>query len=390
MVKLASKEDCTGCMACEQFCDYNAINKIEDEKGFIYPVIDFSKCIGCGLCRKVCPQIKEKNIQQGEVLKVYAVKYKEKEVVKKSSSGAAFVALSEYIFSLGNGYVFGAKFDEEFNVIHDCADNYNDINVFKGSKYVQSDIGNTYKKVKKMLLAGVNVLFVGTPCQIAGLKSFLGKSYENLITVDLICHGVPSPKIWRDFVDFIEKRYNKNITNFNLRSKWKGIHTSIEFDDGKIEEDKNDILSYCDVYYHHHHMRSSCFNCQYANLNRISDITIGDFWGIEKVDKDFCDDLGVSVMLINSAKGIEVFENIKNNLLYIESNTHECMQPHLKEPVKITKTREYKKFWDIYNKKGYEMLAKKYSRYGVNYRIKRKTKMMIRVLKDWIRPFIKR
>lgn len=390
MVELVNKKDCTGCMACAQICPNNAIDRTEYDAGFLYPVINNSKCINCGLCIKVCPQIEENNIQKGKVLKVYGVKHKNKEILKQSSSGAAFVILAEYIFSLGNSYVFGARFDDDFNVIHDFSDNYEGISAFKGSKYVQSDIKNTYIKTKELLLEGANVLFTGTPCQISGLKGYLGKDYDNLITVDLICHGVPTPKIWKDYVRFIEKKYGKDIVKYNLRSKWQGIHTSIEFSNGKILEDKNDIISYIDTYYHHHHMRPCCFNCKYANLNRISDITIGDFWGIEKVNNNFKDDLGVSVMIINSQKGLDIFELIKDKILYIESNTDECMQPHLKEPVKIRNTKEYKRFWALYHKNGYVAIAKRYSKYGKIYRIKLEIKKIIRFLKDKLRPFIKR
>lgn len=219
LTKLAEKKECSGCMACIQVCSCGAINSVQDEKGFFYPVVEQSKCINCGMCNRVCSQLNFNDIKRGNVLEVYGVKHKDEAILKKSSSGAAFVALSEYMFTFKEAYIFGAKFDKDFNVIHDYVNNYNDIEIFKGSKYVQSNTKNSYKNAKNFLEQGAYVLYTGTPCQIAGLKTYLGKEYERLITVDLICHGVPSPKIWEDYVSFIEERYGKKIKKYNFRSR---------------------------------------------------------------------------------------------------------------------------------------------------------------------------
>lgn len=198
MIDIIQKQDCCGCEACVQICPKGCMCMVEDTEGFLYPQVDKSVCVNCGLCEKVCPVIHQNKSRTP--LKVYAAKNMDEEVRLKSSSGGIFTLLAESVIKRG-GVVFGAKFDDEWMVVHDYTDNIEGVAAFRGSKYVQSIIGNAYRKVEQFLKSGRMVLFTGTPCQIAGLKKYLRKEYKKLLAVDLVCHGVPSPKVWQMYLE---------------------------------------------------------------------------------------------------------------------------------------------------------------------------------------------
>ena len=208
MIEIKNKVLCCGCTACSSVCPKGCIQMVSDFEGFKYPSVNTDLCINCGLCEKVCPIKKDKPTD--EITKSYAVRIKDDDILEKSTSGGAFSALSKVVFD-ADGVVFGGAFDDEFNVIHTYAEKESDGIKFRGSKYVQSDMGECFSKVKKFLDSGRYVLFSGTPCQTAGLLSYLQKPYDNLITVDFVCHAVPSPKVWEKYRDFLRKKYNSKI-----------------------------------------------------------------------------------------------------------------------------------------------------------------------------------
>ena len=305
------KEECTGCTACMNICPKNAIEMKTDEEGFTYPFINKEKCIKCKLCENVCPNVK--SISTKSNVKSYAVKHLDLQERKTSSSGAAFIAISDYILNYG-GIVYGAAFDEKFRVVHKRAKNKEQRDEFKKSKYVQSDMGEIFKQVKQDLADDRLVLFSGTPCQVDGLKNYLhNENIEKLYTCDLICHGVPSPKIYSDYLKYITHNYKNKLLSFNFRNKKYGWNSHYESYKLKNKAERTD-LKYRELFYTNLALRPSCYECNYSNLNRISDITIGDFWGIEKVDKKFKVSDGVSLCIVNSEKGKKLFENIKENI----------------------------------------------------------------------------
>lgn len=368
-VKL-NKNECSGCGCCTKICPVDAISFKQDVEGFYYPAIDTNKCIECNKCINICPFNKKNFIHMSnEPLNIYAVKCKDKEIVKKSTSGGAFTVLSDFTLN-NNGVVYGVVYDEEWNVSFLCAKNEKDRNKMRGSKYVQSYIENIYIDLKKQLDENKNVLFVGTPCQCAGLSQYLNKNYENLLICDIVCHGVPSPKIFKEYIKFLQEKRKSKIRSYNFRDKnvsWNGANVTVVYENGKKFTNKMYEEIFSKLYFDHIITRPSCHNCIYTNIKRVSDITIGDFWGIEKSHPDFYDKSGVSLVLVNTIKGKKYFNNITDSINYIESNTIECNQPQLNEPIKESKLQI--KFWNDYSKYGFNYILKKYTCVGIKKRI---------------------
>lgn len=370
------KEKCSGCTACKYVCPVGAILMVADEEGFLYPEVDEEKCIQCGLCRKTCPFHDE--YERGgnfETPLVYAVKHVDENVRKASTSGGMFTALSDYVL-MQDGVVYGAAFTSDFRVCHTKAENSKDRDALRGSKYVQSDLGNVFPEIKEILEEEGEVLFSGTPCQTAGLRAYLkGKSYPNLITCDLVCHGTPSPLLWLEYVRLLEEKHVSRLEKFNFREKSLGWHSSrayATFDDGAVEYETPLLKGFDSLFYQHIALRPSCHKCPFTNLSRPSDVTIADFWGIEKFKPDFDDNKGVSLLLINSPKGNAVFEEIKDMLIYELSSVDECKQGqnHLKKPASQSPKRAL--FWSDFQKKGIEFVLKKYTHPTIFSRIKQK------------------
>lgn len=301
MIQIKDKADCCGCTACASRCPKNAITMEPDTLGFKYPKVDLDKCIDCGLCEKVCAfndnYDKSLNLKEPEI---YAARHKDIHEIETSRSGAAFIAISDYILENG-GIVYGVGYKDHFRVAHKRATTKEERNEFKGSKYVQSDLDGIFRQVKEDLKQGNTVLFSGTPCQTAGLNSYIGKKFrENLVLVDIVCHGVPSPYIWQDYLTYLENKYKSKIIKVNFRDKsrigWSGHIESFVFaNKNKVELDVFKYLFGKNIM-----LRSSCGSCVFTNFNRPSDITIGDYWGWEKISKDFNDDnKGCSLLFIN-------------------------------------------------------------------------------------------
>lgn len=328
MIQIVDKQDCCGCSACVQRCPKHCISLREDSEGFLYPQVDAHLCIDCGLCEKVCPVLHAG--EPHKPLVVYAAKNRNEKVRLQSSSGGVFTALAETVIHEG-GVVFGACFDGQWEVVHDYAESNEKLAKFRGSKYVQSRIGDCYRQAEIFLKAGRQVLFSGTPCQISGLKLFLRKEYENLLTVDVICHGVPSPGVWRKYLkeEIARQRDRKNIflprpihekdvliEGISFRDKtlgWKKYSFALTLSTTNGSGKK---LSFCcrmpsqenlfmcgflaDLY-----LRPSCYVCPAKCGKSESDLTLGDFWGIEHVIPDIDDDKGVCCVLANTIKGMK-------------------------------------------------------------------------------------
>lgn len=384
---ITEKNRCIGCTACASVCALNAIEMKPDSEGFLYPVIDNEKCVECGKCKAICPSNKSVfggAVDSLEEPKVYAVKIKDENVRNASTSGGAFSAVAQKVIK-NNGVIYGAEFDGDFKVVHGRADNQKDCQKFMGSKYVQSEMGNTFSLVKKDLSEGKEVLFTGTPCQIAGLYAFLGNSKfrDNLITCEIVCHGVPSPLMWKEHLALIEKEKNSKIINYKNRSKVEGWNCHNEhffLENGKSEYKTKLSQNHKDLFYGHFIIRPSCHECEYAAPSpRVADIAIADYWGIDKIMPDFYDNKGASMVIVNTSKGENVFEEIKDNLEYRESNIKDAFYDNHKKPSKRNPARE--QFWKDYYENGYLFVAKKYAGYSAIGKIKRQIKFKI---KDFI------
>lgn len=342
MINISKKSECCGCHACVNVCPKNCIEMNVDYEGFWYPIVDKDKCAECNLCEKVCPVINTQSKNKFNTI-AYACKNKNKEVRLNSSSGGVFSSLCEYVIS-NNGIVFGAAFSKDFKVKHREARTLDECYEFRGSKYVQSDISKTFQSAKKYLGQGKLVLFSGTQCQIKGLNLFLGKSYDNLIAIDIVCHGVPSPLVFEKYKETLKKRYDSEITSISFRDKscsWKEYKYRIKFSNGNIDETLfyNNIYSkgfLSDLY-----LRPSCYECKAKNFVNNSDISLADYWGVENKHKEFDDDKGVSLILINSEKGREIFNNISMNLDIIKTDLEYAIlnNPCIVKPVNYNKRR---------------------------------------------------
>lgn len=312
MIKIYRKEQCCGCEACKQVCPKHCISMDYDEEGFLYPKVEDDKCIKCGRCERVCPIINKTN--KRKPLKVFAAQNNDVKVRSISSSGGIFYLLAEHIIKEG-GVVFGAKFDKEWNVVHDYAENINEVKAFIGSKYVQSKIGNCYVLAKNFLQAGRKVLFSGTPCQIKALSLFLNRDYANLILVDIVCHGVPSPVLWQEYLtEESDKKYNINNISFRYKAPyWEDFHLKIDkYHDGSLIEKSepfNDSI-WGKAFVHNLFLRPSCYMCPVKKLSSGSDFTLGDFWGIDCFYPDFNDHKGTSLFIVNTGGGESLLSHL--------------------------------------------------------------------------------
>ncbi len=378
MPELYNKENpsqCCGCSACFAQCPMKAIEMVRDGEGFLYPLVDKEKCIECNACVRVCPLKSGDNPVKNEETKTFiALKNKEEETILSSSSGGAFSAISDYILNQG-GVVYGVVFDEKLRAVHARADNKKERNKMRVSKYLQSDLMDTFRRVKEDADNGIKVLFTGTPCQVEGLKKYLKRDYENLFLADVICHGTPSPLMFAEHIKNIEKTRRKKVVSYKCRSKVYGWHRHTEeavFENGKSESGTVLLQEHKVLFYAGYTLRPSCYECQFTNLCRPSDLTLGDFWGIEKCMPDWDDQKGTSMLLVNSTKGKKLLDKIQKDVVIRESTAY-GRQPQLENPAK--KPDDRAEFWTMYRKHGYRFVAAKYGRNnfksGLKHTIKR-------------------
>lgn len=316
MLAIERKEDCCGCQACAQVCPKGCITMERDEEGFFYPAIDKDLCVNCGLCEKVCPMGVKEQLQPSAEPEAYAAYTTRENVRRASSSGGVFTLLAESILA-GEGAVYGAAMTSVDTAEHIRVSSPEELHRLRGSKYVQSRIGNTYRQVREDLRIGKTVLFTGTPCQIGGLKSFLGKDYPNLICMDFVCHGVPSETVWSRYVRYREKRAGRKAVRAEFRNKkygWKEFSVVLEFSDGSVYTRSFGDDPFMRAYLHDLSLRPSCYDCAFKGCSREADITVADFWGIQRVDPEMDDDQGTSLLLIHSQKGQLLLQQIRGAL----------------------------------------------------------------------------
>lgn len=374
MINIVEKSKCSGCYACVEVCPRKCIDMVSDAEGFWYPYVDVNKCIKCGVCEQVCP-IKESHTKstQGDPLIAYAAINKNPSVRLKSSSGGIFSALAIYILS-NSGVVFGAGFDENFNVVHKYVEHGDDLHELQGSKYVQSRIGNSYHQAEEFLKQGKLVLFSGTPCQIEGLFSYLNKSYDNLITTDLICHGVPSPMVWRKYVEYRRLMANgARPKKISFRAKnygWKRYSVSFLFENDTEYRQTLDKDPMMQVFLKNLCLRPSCHDCFFKSKVRRSDITLADFWGVNNVIPNIDDNKGVSLVFIQSRKGQELFSRISESVTFVEvdQDTAIVYNTSMIESAAIPQKRN--EFLKNISENNFRKIQKKYCRASLKNRMK--------------------
>ncbi len=384
MIRLAEKADCCGCSACAAVCPHGAITMVPDVLGFMYPSVDAGKCVDCGLCERVCAFNDEydRSLNLSEVM-AFGARHKDKKELESSRSGAVFIAVSDHVLDSG-GVVYGAGYTEHFRVVHKRAETKRERDEFKGSKYVQSDMGGCFSQVKEDLKQGRTVLFTGTPCQTAGLNSYVGKNLrKNLYLMDIVCHGVPGPNIWRDYLSYLERRKGAGISCVDFRDKkefgWAAHRESYEYQGGGRES----MTGYTVLFYEHIMLRPSCGKCHFANIVRPSDLTLADFWGWEKAAPGFnADDRGASLVLVNTEKGSSLLGSVRDDMDVVDVELDKCMQPNLRRPSALNPKSGT--FADDYARRGFEYVYRKYGEDGWRY----KFRMLKWKVKQWLRRIL--
>ena len=365
-----NENECSGCTACECACPVQAINMVENSEGFLFPKINYDICTKCHICEKICP-FESPRYTNNLTPNVFAAYNKKNAERQKSSSGGLFYIIAEYVISQ-NGIVYGSIMDSDLQVFHHKATTIADLSALRGSKYVQSNLKQSFKEIKQYLLQDIFVYFTGTPCQVAGLKAYLRKDYSNLITSDLICHGVPSQKIFNQYIDCLSKKYDSKIIEYHFRDnkKWNGCEIF-------SYRTKNDIIKkvvnpgyfsspYLYSFMYSLILRESCYECKYSCLPRQSDITLADFWGAQVFFKNIDRSKGVSLVLINTEKGLNIWNKIKNNVKYYISDLESAgkYNHNLINQTKRPKLRN--SIFSELNKYGYARTAKLYFKSNLN------------------------
>lgn len=337
------KMECSGCHACFNACPVQAISMQTDAEGFWYPVVDGEKCVHCGRCRKVCQIFNEKKAENTIPTEAFACMNRDTEERLASSSGGLFILLAQYVLNQG-GVVFGAAFDEHMELRHMYATDQAGCEAFMGSKYLQSRIGSAYAEAKRFLTQEKWVLFTGTPCQIHGLKLFLGREYEKLIAVDLACHGVPSPAVFQKYLSDLEREHGSPVIDFRFRSKktgWNNFASEVHFRSGDDSVKPHDHCPFVRGFLANLYLRPSCYHCKNKGDNRYADLTIGDYWGIESVHPDLADDKGTSILFVRTEKGKEAVQAISSNLRSVKTDASYGLKSNIaiSRPVDVSPKR---------------------------------------------------
>lgn len=309
MICVTKKSQCCGCGSCAQSCPKLCIKMTEDEEGFIYPVIDKSACINCGLCERVCPilaqKAKTKEDKELDCRRAYVAYHKDRKIRRKSSSGGVFSALASALM-LDGGSVYGAAFDNDFMVHHIAVRDEDGLEALRGSKYLQSRTEQTFQEVRQELKEGKKILYTGTPCQISGLKKYLREEYDDLYTASILCHGVPSPKVWRIYLQDIQKNYGAKVKQVSFRDKltgWKYYSMTMLFDNQSRFQSERRENKYMQLFLANVCLRPSCHTCVFKDKNNVADIILGDSWGIQNYMPEMDDDQGTSVVIVQNEKG---------------------------------------------------------------------------------------
>ena len=351
------KDHCCGCGECAAICPKQAIAMVCNDQGFLYPQVDKKLCVQCDLCVNHCTFNNTQNVRTGFSQQSYAVKHKDSSVRASSRSGGIFTALSDWVLAKG-GLVYGCKLENNRYATHCRASTHEVRNTFRGSKYIQSNTQHIFHNVKHDLKNGRWVLFSGTPCQTSAISDFCADiNCQRLILVDIVCHGVPSPKVWQDYLNFYERKQKSKVSSVDFRNKkdfgWAAHKETIYFADGTSYSGE----SFKTLFYNHLILRDSCFACPYKTLTRESDITIADCWGIQEHHPDFDDNKGVSLVLINTVQGQQLYQQLQD-IESISVDIQNLMQPCLME--NWPKPMNYNEFWKFYRQKSFAKVLDKY------------------------------
>ena len=361
---------CYGCSSCDFICPNSAISFVANDHGFFYPKVEADKCINCGLCTQVCPITKENSFKNTRAERCYAVKNNDS-IRSVSSSGGVYTALTDIVIRMGGACV-GSIYSQDHKVVYEIADSNEKRNAQRGSKYVQSYMSPiVLSRLIEIINSERDVLISGTPCQIAAIKSLLNKKKINanrVLYIDIVCHGTPSPEVWKNYLSEIEITHNSNINKYTFRDKqkgWRGYHVSIELKNGAILEGTDETDSFVNMFNDNLTLRDSCFKCPYASMERCGDITIGDFWGIENIDPSFSDNKGISMVIANTLKGSIYLAKALQDVEFKEYSTRVVIQPNMHRPTE--RGIGYKRFWNIYKKKGYNGIKERFAAGGKLY-----------------------
>lgn len=362
-IKLNRPEKCSGCTACSQVCPRQCIAMKPDDEGFLYPVVDQRTCSECGRCRDICPVL---NHEDGWApKKVLAEKNKNESIRSSSSSGGVFYELARAFICEG-GVVYGCALDKDMTARHICATTVDELEKFKSSKYVQSNMGDVMSEIKTRLCKGESVLFSGTPCQAAGLRNYLGRNYERLFVVDILCHGVPSPRLFSDYLSCLSEQYgNGSPISVNFRNKqrgWKRLYMEVKFDNGKRHYIYSGYDRYESMFLNNLSLRPSCYECKFTKTERYGDITLGDFWGIGKKYPKWDDDKGISVVMLDTEKGVAAYEQIADLFEGKDENLDmaQAGQRTLYAPTQKNPNRDA--FYKLYKEQGYKKAVEQYTK----------------------------
>ena len=378
MIKISEKHNCNGCHACAEVCPKNCISMVADAEGFKYPKVDSELCVECGMCEKICPVLN--GSQSNNTPAAYAAVNLNDEIRSQSSSGGIFYLLAEQVITCG-GVVFGAKLDGRLKVVHGYAETIEEAKAFMGSKYAQSDVGDSYSRAKEFLKEGRLVLFTGTPCQIGGLKAFLGKEYENLICQDIICHGVPSPAVWEKYVAFRQSKAGSGAKYASFRDKkygWKSFSMRLDFENGSVFEEKHKNDMFMKSFLRNFCLRPSCYHCAFKTKSRDADITLADFWGVQKVMPSMDDDKGTSLVILHTPKGKQLFASVKDSVKYELVDLDLAIQRNSAMIKSVPVNPQRDKFMSEIQKRSFDKVAGKYCKDKQSFvsRVKRKIKAL--------------
>ena len=360
MLRKIKKKDCCGCSTCAQRCPCGCIEMVFDEEGFRYPRINKTQCVNCGICDRVCPIINKVSNNNTESKKVY-IAYADSDVVRmNSSSGGIFALLAEKCIE-ERGAVCGAAFSDSFDVYHTIVEKKEDIAKLQGSKYVQSQIENVFKDVNERLEKGQEIIFSGTPCQVMGLKTYLQKEYANLLTVDILCHGVPSVKLWKKYLAEQEQAHGSAVQQAFFRHKkygWKKYSVLLEFSNNTTYERIFNEDPFMQMFLSNISLRPSCYNCHFKGIPHSSDITLGDCWGIEHHSPEMDDNKGTSVVLLNTDKGVQKFGQIYPNIKCKTCSLDDAIPSDSESRRSVREHPNREKFFKNINKKNINELKK--------------------------------
>ncbi len=365
MINIHNKVDCCGCNACGDICVHNAIIFKTDKEGFWYPEVDLGKCTNCGLCEKICPILKPADkVKRYPVARTFAAYTKDNNIRMDSTSGGIHSMLATKMYEK-NAYIGGAVYNPDHTVSQIVDDNPKRLPEIRSSKYLQSNAEGVYREIRSLLINGKNVFFCGCPCQIHALYNFLGKEYENLVTCDFICRGVNSPKVFLKYMEMLERQYCAKATKIKFKNKkwgWHNFSMRVSFANGK---------EYCKDRYHDlffigylqvgNFTRPSCYECRFKGFPQKADITLADFWGIEKIDPSLDQDKGTSLVLINSDNGLELFDSIKEDIIWREFSMSEARigNPAMDASLKAMTTNR-DEFFEVLDYLPFEEVAKRF------------------------------